>query len=755
MKRHLLFVAVAVGVALTFLIVPAATSAKASTSFKSARLAGARSASVEVRFDLSDPQRGPFPADRFTVPDLSELTGLRVNLPTTRLDCSADPHPSDCNDVDVLNTLDGFNLQPRLSIPFTGPIDPASVSSETVFLFKLGCLITSCPGDSRVGINQVVWDPATTALYAESDQLLDQDARYLLVVTNGILDPGGERIDSDQFRGVLHSAQTNDPAETTYRQALLAALDQLHDATGMPPGQVAAASLFTTESATALLQRIRDQLAQATPAPADFLLGSNGERTVFRLANVKNISFRRQVGTDLTDPNSFTTGSLALGSTGLYGLPGTAGSVATIAFGRYRSPDYETASGVIPAVGTLTGTPAVQGTNDIYFNLFLPSGPEPVGGWPVVIGGHGSGGNKEGGNTPMRIATKLAQHGLATITLNAVGHGGGPLSTLTVSKTDGTTVTLPAGGRGVDLNGDGTIQTSGVGEGLLTAANGHDAIVFARDGIRQTVVDLMQLVREIQVGIDVDGDSSPDLDPNRIYYFGNSLGGLCGTDLTALDPGVRAAVLGGAGASSVENARLNAAGPFRGLLGRILALRTPSLLNLAPGSLDPINPGNTHYPFDDNLPARIQPPLVNDVPGAIAIQDEIERIEWAGQSGAPAAYAPHLRKAPLAGVPEKPVLLPFTQGDPVVRNPSTGDLLRAGDLADRTIYFRGLDAYGPNQPSSTDLHEFLFTFTAAGIGYAAAGQESVATFLASDGNTTEDPDGAGPLFETPIAGPLP
>src|SRR5262249_28585889 len=96
----------------------------------------------------------------------------------------------------------------------------------------------------------------------------------------------------------------------------------------------------------------------------------------------------------------------------------------------YRSPDYETAAGVIPAVGTLTGTPTVQGTHDIYFNLFLPSGHAPVGGWPVVIGGHGSGGNKEGGNTPIRIAAKLAQHGMATITINAVGHGGGPLSTL-------------------------------------------------------------------------------------------------------------------------------------------------------------------------------------------------------------------------------------------------------------------------------------------------------------------------------------
>ena len=53
MKRQLLFVSVAVAVALAFLVTPAAASAKASTSFKSARLAGARSASVEVRFPFA------------------------------------------------------------------------------------------------------------------------------------------------------------------------------------------------------------------------------------------------------------------------------------------------------------------------------------------------------------------------------------------------------------------------------------------------------------------------------------------------------------------------------------------------------------------------------------------------------------------------------------------------------------------------------------------------------------------------------
>src|SRR5262249_28097044 len=189
--------------------------------FAAAVPAGRAQEGVQVRFDLSDPRGGPFPADRFTVPDPTQLTGLRVELPTTGLDCSADPRPSDCNDIQVLNTLDGFNLQPRLSIPFTGPIDPASVSSDTVFLFRLGCLITTCPCDRSVGINQVVWDPATNTLYAESDQLLDQDARYLLVVTSGIRDASGNPIGSTQFRRLLNFGQTKDVADKAYRAALL------------------------------------------------------------------------------------------------------------------------------------------------------------------------------------------------------------------------------------------------------------------------------------------------------------------------------------------------------------------------------------------------------------------------------------------------------------------------------------------------------------------------------------------------------
>src|SRR4026207_2551205 len=81
--------------------------------------------STFATFDLDTPQSAPFPSDRFTVADASQLTNRRINLPLP----DASTRPSDFADVSVINTLDGFNLQPRLSVPFSGPIDVTTVNS--------------------------------------------------------------------------------------------------------------------------------------------------------------------------------------------------------------------------------------------------------------------------------------------------------------------------------------------------------------------------------------------------------------------------------------------------------------------------------------------------------------------------------------------------------------------------------------------------------------------------------------------------
>src|SRR5207237_1491580 len=102
-----------------------------------------------------------------------------------------------------------------------------------------------------------------------------------------------------------------------------------------------------------------------------------------------------------------------------------------------------------------------------------------------------------------------------------------------------------------------------------------NGIVGNRDGLRQTVADLMQLVRVIQAGMDVDGDGVNDLNGGRIYYFGQSFGGIYGTKFIAVEPAVRAGVRNVPGGAIIEIARLSRA--FRGLVGFALVTRVSSL----------------------------------------------------------------------------------------------------------------------------------------------------------------------------------
>jgi hypothetical protein len=597
----------------------------------------------------------PFPTNLYTVRDHTQATGLRVNLP--KPDCAV--RPSDCANIDVLNQLDGFNIQPRISIPFSGPIDVSTVSSSTIFLVG--------PRGDHVGINQIVWEPATNTVHAETDEQLREATTYLLVVTRGIR--GGDE----------------------------------------EPIKAARTSLFTTQSVRSISRKIRRQLRKVEPS---FVLGSAGERTVFPLSSVTSVTWQRQIST----APAFSPGTLF--------LPLLAG-VGTIAFGSYESPDYETAAKVIPAVGTRTGKPRPQGTNSVQFSLFLPTGSQPSGGWPVAILGHGFTDWKNG--APPMLAGTLAQNGIATIAINIVGHGGGPFGTYTVNRAGLPPVTLPLGGRGIDQDGNGSIDAT---EGV--SAVGANALIGSRDGLRQTTIDLMQLVKVLKSGVDVDADGADDLSASRIYYAGQSFGGIYGTQLLGLERDIRAGVPNVPGGPSSEIVRLSPS--FRPLLGLSLLTRMPSLYNAVP------NPGFTN--FHEAIPLRGQP-LVTATPDETAIQEFIDRSEWAQQAGNPAAYAPYLKA---------PVIFQFARGDQTVPNPTTSAILRACGCADRATLYRHDLAFAANPTLPKNPHTFLTNVAnPAAAPFALAAQQQIATFFTSDGATTIDPDGAAPFFETPTS----
>jgi hypothetical protein len=698
---------------------------------------------VAPQFSLPGMQQSPFPSDFFTVSDSGQNTALRVNLP--KPDCNA--RPSDCQDIDVINQLDGFSVQTRLEIPFDGAIDPATVNTSTVFFVSLGDVTAlGVPGGKQIGVNQVVWDPARMTLFAESDELLEQHTRYVAVVTTGVKDSIGRAVVPPAGFTQFLSPQfvPPDPQTAAYHTELVAALAN-NALTAVPAGSIAAATVFTTQSVTSFLEKVRDQIKTATPPPASFLIGTKGERTVFAKSAVSSIVFNYQAGINPPFCQVGSTPTFCPFNLNLSLLDLVPSSVGTIAYGKYTSADYQVAPAVIPDLPTLTGAPQVQKTADIYFTLFLPASAKPASGWPVAIYGHGGGGNKDLGG-PLKLASIMAANGIATIAINTVSSGGGPLSSLVVT-TGNTNVTLLSGGRTLDVNGDGIFTDQ---ENFVAAA--PRSIVSGRDTRRQTIADLMQLVRVIQVGVDVDGDGTPDLDKSRVYYFGVSLGGNNGVVFLAMEPDVHAGVPNAFGGHAADANRLSPGG--RDYLGSVLFARVPSLLNLGPPDLV-----NGLFPFNENLPLRNQPPVINTVAGAIDIQEYLARMRWVGMSGATAAYAPYLRREPLAGSSAKSIIMQVSKGDMTEPNPDATATLRAGQLAGQTTYFRNDLAFAANPNFDKDPHAFILQVQAGTdpgvLAVARAAQMQIALFFASDGQTVIDPDGLGPLFETPIAGPLP
>src|SRR5262249_25886921 len=199
----------------------------------------------------------------------------------------------------------------------------------------------------------------------------------------------------------------------------------------------------------------------------------------------------------------------------------------------------------------------------------------------------------------------------------------------TIKMKEGSSTTLPMPGRGIDQNGDGVI-----GDGVIATAEGNYAtaprlISQDADAVTQIDADQLSLVRLIQRGIDADGDGQTDLNPARIYSLGDSFGAMSSIPFAAYTPAVRASFFIVPPGTLIGTRGLPTRA--RSATASLLAGRIPSLIN-APNGLPSIGGVRVDEPFfNENMPVRDAPPLVNDVPGAVAIQRLLDRIEWREQ----------------------------------------------------------------------------------------------------------------------------
>jgi dienelactone hydrolase len=570
---------------------------------------------------------------------------------------------------------------------FSAPVDPNTLPGAIS--------IIPLSGGSAVSANQIIYDPTSQCAFARPSQILKQQTQYLLLVTPLIRDAGGLQVIADSaFVNCLNSSDS-------YCSALSSAVKNLVK----PPASVIAASLFTTMSATAWLEKARTYVNQNPPPAATI-------STPFALSNLTKITWIPQ------DNTGTTTNQENVPLTALTG-------VASIAFGTYLSPDFLFLDGTIRTTPTFQPLGAPYTSIPVSFHVFQPASAKPKNGYPVVIYGHGLSDNQFG--APTYIASTLAKNGFATLAFEITGHGYGPGSVVNLTDTHGVVTTVPTPGRGVQV-----APTIGPTDGCIVPG-----AIAVRDCGRQTAVDLFALVKTIQ--------ESPglNLDPTRIYYVGQSFGGTYGTLFQAVEPNIQAAVLNAAGGTSVDIARL--AVTARPLAIEYLASISPGLFNAAPPEY-----------FNDDYVFRDIAPVVNTVPGAMAIQAAFEASDWLGMLGDPLSYAPHLQNTNrLANVTVRATLFQFGQGDLEVPNPTEFAVVNAAGAQSSAWFLLFAPAaaahpelLGVTTPDVAPLpilpHRILANPTVfdvpAETSLALAEQQQVAAYFQSNGTLNSDPN---------------
>ena len=654
-------------------------------------------ADTTVLFDPGDRSVGPFPANSFTTPDPQQKTGMRVSLPPP--DCDAEP--STCEELGGVNILDGFSIFPRGTVRFSAAPDLDAVQFGTYIVWLDNGFE---PAGTMTQIDQLAYDSATDTVFFKPNGALDQGRRYLLVVTEAVTDAAGDPVmRSEAFNACVTAPSDGYCADLS---AAVAGLDA--------PDAVVGASLFTTLSATAWLEAVRDTLGDfdANPRPA-------GEVSSINFATITSLTLHNE-----TAPGVFANQAFPFPS---FLLP----NLGNVYFGQFDAPSFLQADQTIAPWPTAGPAPEPTAAETIQFHVLTPQAEPGPNGYPVVLFAHGIGDHRFGGSTI--AANGFAAEGFATVAFNAVGHGGGSAGTVTFQTQSGP-VTQSFGGRGIDLNGDGSI---GVYEGcaLPSPTSG------LRDCLRQTAVEWMVLRRALE-NFQADG---LNLDLSRVYLAGESLGAIQAALVQAVDPTIEVAALNTGGGTLAELARLSPG--FSPILSLYFSQRQPPLQ-------DPL------APFGDEYPLRLRAPLRFDMANSAAIGDVLEIAEWSQMPGDPIAFAPHFKREPLDGVPPKRTMFQIALGDQTVPNPSNSMLIRAADGLSDTSLYRHDRAFAADPTIGENPHVFLVDIlTTSGRVIANAAQSQMAGFLSSDGMVIRDANsGIGapftePLFEQPAALP--
>ncbi len=434
---------------------------------------------------LFDPSAGiiPFPNDFLINP----ATGL-VNI----------PNPDGLDAIASVNSLDGFSTTAPMTFYLDGAPKTGTVNSDTIKVIDLNT-------GAAIPVMFMSFDPRTGGVSMIPNSPIPPRHKIAVVVTNGVLDTNDKPIEPSQVFYLMRSSNSlldanghsttsvlDDQSAAALEPARLA-MKPMFDfmaSIGIPRTSIAVAFVFTTESIYQDFQTLRAQLAGMAPPTPAFVGQYLGDAMV----------------------GAFFQGVLA--QTGIDFPHDSVGGVLTGAFG---SPNYITNPLVGYFVKNAQGNFEEQNVAMIPFIMVVPKGSGP---FPVVIFQHGLTRTKM---DALAIANTFASAGLATISMDLVLHG----------DRAGDYMNNATG----EMGPDGQLDPSGA---LFINLK---SLRTGRDNIRQSNIDQMMMVKMLEAGVDYTGDGVPDLAPMNFVYCGQSLGSITGTNLMAIEPAVKTAVL--------------------------------------------------------------------------------------------------------------------------------------------------------------------------------------------------------------------
>ncbi|HLH29467.1 MAG TPA: hypothetical protein VKW77_11145, partial [Acidimicrobiales bacterium] len=376
--------------------------------------------------------------------------------------------------------------------------------------------------------------------------VLAEHHRHAYVLTRGVTASGMPLAPSADFLAVRDA--TARPADPRLARAwdLLQPLNDTLVQAGIGREDVLCAAVFTTESVSADLAAARAALYKE-PAPAAApayvfaaapMAGDDGS-----LDDLMGKPAAAQPGLD--NPGGVTHANLAFVVQGSFVAPDFLAATQPVA-----GPTGATAS-QLGHITDASGAPMIQGHATIPFTLALPAGLASLANVPLVIVGHGIGGDR---TAVLAVADTFAQKGLATLGIDFPFHGlRNPSATDLVHN-------LGCTNAGCRMGPDGFAESTTTAFLLFTDIMGGKGVPpLDPDAIgstwRQAALDLMATVRLAAdgsfaalatkdprlAGLSFAGDS--------LGYTGSSLASIIGTLMLSVEPRVKGAALsvGGGG----------------------------------------------------------------------------------------------------------------------------------------------------------------------------------------------------------------